>query len=212
MQLILDRPWLIADLERPLRVLSWSLTHPGFVTAQRIVWREVRNADLPPELDAVKWFRHELKQVGQSDAVSFLTSRDVRRYTQQSATVEGCRADAVATVGLSNAECIGHRRTNTFAPGTINIAVRLSTPLTDGALVEAVSLAAQARTAAVMEHGPDLITGRATGTGTDCIAITAPSGDAAHAGMHTATGEALGRAVLDAVSQGVQEWMQDQGG
>lgn len=212
MQLILDRPWLIADLERPLRVLSWSLTHPGFVTAQRIVWREVRNADLPPELDAVKWFRHELKQVEQSDAVSFLTSRDVRRYTQQSATVDGCRADAVATVGLSNAERIGQRLKNTFAPGTINIAVRLTTPLTDGGLVEAVSLAAQARTAAVMEHGPDLITGRATGTGTDCIAIAAPTGDVAHAGMHTATGEALGRAVLDAVSQGVQEWMQDQGG
>jgi ABC-type glutathione transport system ATPase component len=43
----------------------------------------------------------------------------------------------------------------------------------DTALIELSSIATQARTAAVMDHGPDLPTGRATGTGTDCIVVGA---------------------------------------
>lgn len=203
---------MVADLCAPMRVLSWSLTKPGLVTAQHIVWREVRNADLPRDLDATEWFRGELLRIGRADSVAFLTSRDIRKYTTAQVTVDDVCADVVATVGLSNAERIGQRRAPLTFPGTINIAVRVNTQLTDAALIEALSLVAQARTVAVSQHGPDIPTGRATGTGTDCIAVAAPLGDAAHAGMHTATGESVGRAALDAVSQGVQEWMKEQGG
>ena len=47
MSVSLARPWLSFDLGSDHRVLSWSLTRPGFVTARKILWREVRNADLP---------------------------------------------------------------------------------------------------------------------------------------------------------------------
>ncbi|MEM0923620.1 MAG: adenosylcobinamide amidohydrolase [Pseudomonadota bacterium] len=205
------QPWLIAELGGPLRVLSWSLTRPGFTQARRIVWREVRNADLPVHLNARDWLSGEINRGGFTDAVPLLTSRDIRRFQTARHEVEDVRADAIATVGLSNAERIGQRRAAPEAIGTINIAVRLSTPLGDGAFIEALSLVAQARTTAVLEHGPRLPMGRATGTGTDCIAIAAPPGDTAHAGMHTAIGEAVGRTVLDAVAAGVQDWMQEQG-
>ncbi|MEM6906951.1 MAG: adenosylcobinamide amidohydrolase, partial [Pseudomonadota bacterium] len=166
MKLTLERPWLVADLGAPLRVLSWSLTKPGFVEARRIVWREVRNADLPVDLDAEAWLRAELAASGHAEAVAFLTSRDIRRVSHISHETEGVRAEAVATVGLSNAERVGQRRALPQGPGTINIALELSTPMTDAALIEALSLAVEARTAAVLEYGPRVATGSATGTGT----------------------------------------------
>jgi ABC-type multidrug transport system fused ATPase/permease subunit len=44
-------------------------------------------------------------------------------------------------------------------PGTINLAVITDAPLGDTALIELSSIATQARTAAVMDHGPDLAKG-----------------------------------------------------
>lgn len=209
MRVTLDRPWLELDLGAEVRVLSWSLTRPGLVTARRILWREVRNADLPQDLDVLAWFRAELAARGAGDAVTMLTSRDLDAYETAAATVEGVTAFCVATVGLSNAERIGTRMDRSGKDwGTINIALHLDLPLSDAALLELISVATQARTAAVIEAGHELPTGRATGTGTDCIAVAAPAGDTPFAGLHTPQGEAAGRAVHQAVRQGAQVWME----
>ncbi len=211
--LTLDAPWLEFDLGGQMRVLSWAINRPGLVTSRRILWREVRNADLPPDLDVSAWLHGALKARGALDAVTFLTSRDIVHHHVAKAQVEDITACAVATVGLSNAERIGHRLDRSGQSwGTINVALRLSAGqgagLTDAAMIEALSIAASARTAAVMEVGLDLPTGRATGTGTDCIAVAALRGDMVFAGMHTALGQAAGQAVHDAVRAGAQEWMQ----
>jgi adenosylcobinamide amidohydrolase len=197
------------ELGRPHRVLSWSLTRPGFVTADTILWREVRNADLPRDFDVERWLRAELAARGTPGAVTLLTSRDLDAYEVAAAVVEDVTAQAVATVGLSNAERVGTRLDRSGKDwGTINVALQISSPLTDAALIELVSIVAQARTAAIIEAGHDLPTGRATGTGTDCIAVAAPPGDQPFAGMHTPVGEAAGRAAYQAVRQGVTVWMQ----
>ncbi|MEM6678686.1 MAG: adenosylcobinamide amidohydrolase [Pseudomonadota bacterium] len=222
MKVTLDRPWLYADLGCEHRVASWALSRPGIVTARRIVWREVRNADLPRDLDAKAWFAHELARVGEGEAIGLLTSLSVARFVETRAEVEDAVASVLATVGLSNAERVGTRSKTLVFPGTINIAVAVNGTLTAGALLEALSIAAEARTAAVMTHGPAQAPGPATGTGTDCIAVAAPLSEKAvgaawstpqpYAGKHTALGEAIGRAVLDAVSRGVEDWMTEQTG
>nr|WP_113912835.1 adenosylcobinamide amidohydrolase [Roseovarius dicentrarchi] len=199
-----------------MRVLSWAINRPGLVTARRILWRGVRNADLPQDLDVGAWLHGQLAARGALDAVTFLTSRDICYHHMARAAAGSVRATAVATVGLSNAERIGRRMDRTGQDwGTINIALNLDTGagagLTDAALIEALSIAASARTAAVMEGGFDLPMGRATGTGTDCIAVAARAGDVAYAGMHTELGEVAGRAVYDAVRAGVREWMHQMG-
>ena len=208
MKLTLSRPWLDIDLGQPHRLLSWSLTRPGFVTASRITWREVRNADLPPDLDPIAWLRRELTNRDTADAVAMLTSRDITAYETATATIDGITATCVATVGLSNAERIGTRLDRSGKDwGTINLAVITDQPLSDAALLETMSIATQARTAAVIDTGHLLPTGIATGTGTDCIAIAAPAGDAPFAGLHTPLGEAVGRAAYDAVRRCAQVWM-----
>tara|TARA_R110000764_G_scaffold11553_3_gene34614 strand:+ start:1372 stop:2031 length:660 start_codon:yes stop_codon:yes gene_type:complete len=206
--LSLDRPWLRLDLGGPHQVLSWALNRPGFVTASAISWREVRNADLTPELDVLDWLTSQLAARGTPGDVCFLTSRDIRAVTEHTATAGTANARAVATVGLSNAERIGTRLDRSGKDwGTINVAVQTDLALTQSALIEMMAIATQARTVAVMEVNHRLPTGIATGTGTDCVAVAALQGDAPFAGMHTDLGEAVGRAVYTAVLDGAQEWM-----
>jgi len=214
----LDRPWLLADLGAPRRVLSFAPHRPGFVTARHVVWREVRNADLTPDLDAADWFARTLAQRGHAEAVGLLTSRDIRQHVLAAAKADGERATCLATVGLGNAETVGSRRAVngigwSTSYGTINLLVLIDAGLTEAAQIEAMTIAAQARTAAVMDCGLHLPDGRrATGTGTDCIAIAADPGPIAFAGLHTALGEAIGRAVYSAVAKGAAAWVQENGG
>ena len=210
MRVTLNRPWLSCDLGQEMQVLSWAINRPGFAMARRILWREVRNADLPETLDVRDWLATELARTGAGDAIAFLTSRDVTRYHQAVQTVGDCRADCVATVGLSNAERVGQRVLRPHAVwGTINIAVRLDRGLSQTGLIEAISIAAEARTAAIMDADLRLPVGRATGTGTDCLAIAAAPGRDDYAGLHTEIGEALGAAVYRATRAGAADWLGD---
>lgn len=205
----LARPWLDFDLGAPMQVLSWAINRPGFVTARRIVWREVRNADLTLGMDVKPWLEAELQARDAADAVCLLTSRDVTRFHEESTQRGADRVTCVATTGLSNAERIGARVDRSAKDwGTINIAVAVETGLTQTAMIEALSIAAQARTAAILDTGLALPGGgMATGTGTDCIAVAAPAGACDYAGLHTALGEAIGAAVYSAVQGGASDWM-----
>lgn len=204
----LDPPWLTARLFRPCRMLSWAPHNPGFVTTDRVVWREVRDADLTEDFDALAWLSGSLTAKGEGDAIGMITSRDLARYRLETACSGRISATCLATVGLTNAERVGTRLgTAPPAPGTINLAVITDAALADTALIELSSIATEARTAAVMDHGPDLPTGRATGTGTDCIVVGAQPGNGQFAGLHTEVAEAVGAAVYRAVTAGVIQWM-----
>lgn len=205
--LTLSHPWLEFDLGTPRQVLSWSLNRPGFVTTRRILWREVRNADLPRDFDVAAWLAGELIAARAEDAVCLLTSRNLDSFTQATVTIGATTAHCVATVGLSNAERVGYRLPpNPAAYGTINIAVSLTCALSQTGLIEAMSVATEARTAAVLEVGLRLPVGLATGTGTDCIAVAASDGGQDFAGLHTEIGEALGAAVFRATLEGARAW------
>lgn len=123
-------------------------------------------------------------------------------------------AVAVATVGLSNLLRAGDSPGALAQVGTINVIVWVSCPLTLGARIEALTIAAEARTLAVLDAVlPSRRSGApATGTGTDCIALLSPLGrasageSAAYAGKHTAMGAVVGRAVHESVAAGVASW------
>ncbi len=200
----LNRPWLEARLPAPMRVLSWAPHGGGFRTTDRVLWREVRNADLTPDFDAERWLSQQMPDPG---AVGMLTSRDIGTWDRATALVEGVTADCVATLGLSNAEAVGRRLPWHSADyGTINILVATDAALTEAAQIEALSIAVQARTAALMDADLTLATGRATGTGTDCVALACPPGSLRYAGLHTPVGEALGAAVREVIFRAATDW------
>ena len=202
----LDRPWLIARLAAPMRVLSHAPHGAGYRSTDTVLWREVKNADLPAGFAAEDWFAGQMARA--PGAVGMMTSRDIGTWRQARAQVDGVTAQAVVTLGLSNAESVGHRLPWHSADfGTINILVATDAALTETAQLEALTIAVQARTVGVMAAGLDLATGRATGTGTDCMAIACPPGQGRYAGLHTAVGEAVGAAVLQAVSATAADWI-----
>lgn len=207
------RPFLTASFATPVTVLSWAVARPGFQSARRVVWFEVKDADLPPEVDPAALLGARLSKAGLEDAVAMMTARDVRRHHLAAARSGAVTAQCLATAGLSNAARVGAPAAHEGRAGTINLLAAVSVRLTDTALIEAVSIAAEARTAAVIDCRWDAQGGVATGTGTDCIAVACPeTGDAEpFAGLHTAAGEALGAAVYEAVRLGVREWIDGRG-
>lgn len=203
------RPLLVASFAQPVTVLSWATARPGRQLARRVVWLEVKDADLPPDVDPAALLDARLEEAGLHDAVAMMTARDVRRHHVAVARSGDITAQCLATAGLSNAGRVGTACGACSPVGTINLLAAVSAPLTEAALLEAVSIATQARTAAVMDCAYETPGGVATGTGTDCIAVACPAeGEAApFAGLHTPVGEALGAAVYEAVRAGTREWI-----
>jgi adenosylcobinamide amidohydrolase len=204
-------PFLTARFAMPQRTLGWSLLHPGFAVVTDIVWVEVRNSDLGPSIDPHAFLRERLVESGLPNALAFMTSRDIRRHHFCQRRAEAVEATCLTTVGLSNGERVGSRKTNGRHVGTINTLVHVSAPLSDGAMVEALSIVAQARTAAIVESRRMKRETTITGTGTDCIVVASPCRDdpLAYAGLHTAAGEAIGGAAYDATRNGAEQWDRD---
>ncbi|MGE0024374.1 MAG: hypothetical protein AB7S70_12170, partial [Hyphomicrobium sp.] len=73
-QLSCRPPHLVASFPAPQRMLSWSLTKPGFQVADRVAWREVRNADLPPTEDPCASLARLMGAADLGDAVQLGTS------------------------------------------------------------------------------------------------------------------------------------------
>lgn len=201
-------PFLTVRFPARQRTLGWTLLQPGFAEVDTVVWVEVRNADLGPEVDPGAFLKRRLAERHLGDALAFMTSRDIRRHHLDRAEVEDVVATCLTTVGLANGERVGVRRPAPARVGTINTLVHLSSPLTEGAFIEALSIVAQARTVAVLETRPAAGGPAISGTGTDCIVVAAPSGGVMRgaAGLHTAVGEAIGAAVYRATKAGAVEW------
>lgn len=212
-RLELRHPLLIVSFEAEQRILGWSLTKPGFATARDVVWLEVRDADLGPHVDPLDFVRTKLSAQGLNDAAAFMTAREIARHHIAQSRIGSAMVACVTTVGLTNGEKVGERLgSHDCVAGTINTLVHVSHALSPGAFVEAISIATQARTAAIMDtnklrDGPAI-----TGTGTDCIIVAAPEigAPATCAGLHTELGEALGAAVYDATHAGAAEWSGEQ--
>lgn len=90
-------------------------------------------------------------------------------------------------------------------PGTINIQVVVPVPMSDGALVNAVMTATEAKTQALLENGYP-----ATGTASDAVCIVAPvtAGGAPEpfGGPRSVWGARIARAVHAAVAAGARDY------
>lgn len=120
-------------------------------------------------------------------------------------------ARAFATVGLGHpVAAAGMRDLLPWArPGTINIFVVTEAPLTDAALAGALQTAVEGKVQALTEAGIGArnMTGLATGTASDAIAIACvPGASVPFAGSATEVGHDLAWAVWTAVSKGIEVW------
>ncbi len=207
MELRLDEDCLHADLGRPHHALSWGVVNGGLVQTRHVAWHQVRNSELSADVDAVQLLRERMAHHGHIDAVGLLTSSAIADYTARESGGVTC----VCTLGLGNRLRVGDPP-GAGSIGTINLLVVCPRPLACATLAEVMSIATEARTAAVMSLGIESVRSgeAATGTGTDCIVVCAPLGTAEplYAGKHTELGSAVGQAVLNAVGASGRTWLE----
>ena len=206
---------LVARFASDERVCSWAIVGGGIRCAPAVVWIQVRDEDLRPPVDARTFLCERLTACDAPGAVGLLTSRAVDTYADVTVAHGDAHARCIATVGLGNALRAGDPPGPTGRIGTINLLCRVSTPLTDEALLEAMSIATEARTAAIL--GAQIASRRsgepATGTGTDCIVIASPIAEPRdpYAGKHTRVGHLVGASVFDAVTRAASQWKRERG-
>lgn len=213
LQVLHDGRWLVVELAEPHEMLSSAMVGGGRGRGRRVAWYEIHEGELGETVDAERLLSDRLLERAIGDAVAMMTGRCLDSYVDVERGGEGGSARCVATAGLGNALRVGDPPTS-FAVGTINLLVVSSLPLGEAALVEVVALAAEARTAAILDAAvPSTVSGRAaTGTGTDSIVVAAPvaANALAYAGKHTAIGAVIGAAVLEATRRAIDGWMREQ--
>lgn len=206
--------WILPD--EASRVLSWAPLGGGIRIARLLANHQV-GLDEREAMRAPRAYLARLVRAAGYDplcTVALMTGAEVARAGYALAARNGMTAGAWCTAGFSNALQVGDRATVlSTRPGTINIIVAVSRPLTRAAMAEAIQIAAEARTLAVLEAGIKSVRSDslATGTGTDCIAIAAPARAASqgaraerYCGKHTLLGELIGRAVLESCARAIR--------
>ncbi|MFH9043758.1 adenosylcobinamide amidohydrolase [Streptomyces sp. NPDC017966] len=134
--------------------------------------------------------------------VGLMTAADVSAFTRAAdAGVEACVTAGVDVRGWAARP--GEGTSGLQGPGTVNIVVAVPVPLSDAALVNAVTTATEAKVQAFLEAGLDC-----SGTPTDAVCVIAhtPGPDEeeyAFAGPRSLWGARLARAVHRAVFEAV---------
>ncbi|MEE2733137.1 MAG: adenosylcobinamide amidohydrolase [Pseudomonadota bacterium] len=204
------------------RVLSSAVLNGGLVEAEHVlnfkVPRHFEGDESPADT-----LRGVASRLGDSDSngdsgqwVGMMTaaSMDSMRYRRE--VVQGVELAVLVTCGLDNARRVGdaaeHRAMLTAAEphgvgsieiGTINTILLCSVALSTSAMVEAVQMITEAKTAALVTAGiSSPVSGAlATGTGTDAVAVVSGRGQERvhYCGKHVLFGEVLGRITFNAV-------------
>ncbi|EQA45114.1 adenosylcobinamide amidohydrolase [Leptospira broomii serovar Hurstbridge str. 5399] len=206
-----DGTWLDIDLKETHLALSWTVLGGGWTRIRHATWLRVCNDDLPPGVNPSEHYRNRLIETGRDvQSLGFLTSASLFAYTERICRIKDLWVRCIATVGLGNALRVGELPLFHQNYGTVNLLVQTSVPLNLPASIEAISIAAEARTLAILEGDIPSLSGfqSATGTGTDCIGIASPENDKTriYAGKHTDIGHLIGSSVHQAVEAGVQKW------
>lgn len=211
----LRQPWLTLDLGSPHDIAGWPVVGPAWGAARTVTWLQVRDADLPRSVDPDAYFLHRARREGLPAEIGLMTAADISRFALERRSVAGGVVTVVVTAGLGNNESVlpsaGSVLTASHRVGTVNMVAVSPRPLSPSALLEAISIVAQGRTAAILDLCLRTEDGRpVTGTGTDCIVMAAPIGRLAqsHCGLHTSLGRALGEAAFTATLESCTHWLE----
>ena len=197
----------------PHQVISSAVLNGGIVQARHLVnlrvpkhW-ESREA---PEVTLAKY----CSDAGWSGTiVGMMTAASMDSFRMARESVQDIDVVVLVTSGLSNPRRGGDRAeyrkmaTQSEERGTINIIAMTSAILTGAAMVEALMIVTEAKSAALQDASirSPVSNKIATGTGTDALAIVSGHGPETvrYCGKHVLIGEILGRLVTDAVTSSI---------
>ncbi|RLT97884.1 MAG: hypothetical protein D9N11_14610 [Ketobacter sp.] len=196
------------------RVLSSSVLNGGLAKARHLL-----NLKVPRFFDGTEHPTLSLQSYAESlgakgPIVGMMTAASMDSTRCYRELVQGIELVALVTCGLDNARRVGdpaEYRAMVSQPheaGTINIIVLSSAGLSLAAMVEAVQMITEAKTAALMAAGisSPVSAEPATGTGTDAVAVVSGLGgeQVQYCGKHVLFGEVLGRITFNAVQDSIR--------
>jgi adenosylcobinamide amidohydrolase len=136
-----------------------------------------------------------------SGGIGFLTAARVADVA--SSDDGGVRCDATVGISVPTWAAGPDGSWSPWAPGTINLVCWVPAPLADGALVNAVATATEAKVQALIDAGVP-----GTGTASDAVAVCCPPGGRElYGGPRSAWGARLARAVHAAVATGTARYL-----
>lgn len=211
-QVICSDQHILVSFERPMLCSSWAIKGGGFRVCTQVVNMKVSSEDLRPPVEAIDVLNHYCDSKSWSDSiVGLMTSANIKEYTQATIKEKNLEISALVTSGMGNARRIGDPTSvsGRIGLGTINIICWSNTSVSRDAHFEAMSIIAEARTAAVLESKipSPVSSGYATGTGTDCIAFLSPYGNKGlkYAGKHTVLGSCIGQSVYQSLKESLEK-------
>lgn len=189
--------------ERRLKAVSNAIVGGGFVRAQHFLNTYVDksyHSDTPA--DDLRALLQRM-DVPPERSVAMMTAVQLHTRALGSKTAGDIAMFALVTAGVGNAVDITGGQLPIFRPhaGTINTMVFVDANLTDGAMINAIMSATEAKAKLLADMKvKDHVTGRtATGTSTDCVVIACTErGPALHyAGSATTVGKGIGQLVYE---------------
>jgi adenosylcobinamide amidohydrolase len=203
------------EFTAPRRVISSAVLNGGLIKASHLVNVRVPKYCVSAEPPEVTLSKYCADAGWSGTSVGMMTAASMDSFRVAREVVDGVEIAVLVTSGLSNPRRAGDRAeyreiaSQSEPVGTINIIAMTSAILTDAALVEALMIVTEAKSAALQEVGvrSPVSNKTATGTGTDALAVVSGHGPETvrYCGKHVLFGEVLGRLVADAVTSS-SEW------
>ncbi|WP_226665285.1 adenosylcobinamide amidohydrolase [Metabacillus litoralis] len=196
---------------QPLRTISNAVLGEGLSWSRNFCNFHVRYdyhcSD--PIRDIQDWLAKEA--ISSYNTVGMMTAVILEDKSIIRENINGIEILAVITAGVGNAVDITHAHNQPRNKwGTVNIMIFLDAHLTDGALVNSIQSATEAKTKAFADlHIKDINTQTiATGTSTDCTLIAATQNGQAtpYAGSGTTLGKAIGKVVYNGLIEAISNY------
>jgi len=201
------------EFSMPHQVLSSAVLNGGLVDTDHIINLRVSKCLATPHSpqDALTEYCDDANWHGLR--VGMMTAASMASFRMAKESVQGIDIIVLVTSGLANARRVGDRAEHRIMAaeskeiGTINIIMLTSAKLTGAAMVEAILMITEAKTAALQDAGimSPISNKIATGTGTDSVAVVNGHGSdtVTYCGKHVLFGEILGRMVTETVASSI---------
>jgi len=205
---------LILRFPKPRRVLSSAVLGGGLRSCNFVLNHQIPSSLRGPERQVFRNPSRYLRTVAtalglKGRGVGLMTAVPMDRLVCVRREARNLWVEGFITVGTANAVRAGDPATADLpvSVGTINIILVTNVRLTSPAMVEAVQVVTEAKTATLAEAKVfSKVSGvLATGTGTDATVILSGHGPRVqYVGTHTRMGALISRAVVDGVLDGVR--------
>ncbi len=203
-----DSNYVLAESEKPLKILSSAVLNSGFENSKNIInYRVEKNfTHSNPENYLLK----KLENLGMPDStVGMLTAAEVKDAEVSHLQNNNFEVKIITTTGISNPIVSGKSKLEKNRSSTINIIVIVEGDMKDRAMIDAVRTITEAKTVALREldirseEGATL----ASGTATDAVAIacTGEGKKAEYGGPISDLGELVGKGVRESVKNSLQK-------